>query len=408
MKTAAKIAPKVLFEDAALLVVNKPAGLVVHPAPSHKGTTLVDWIREYLGPQAVTDFEEADRLGLVHRLDKDTSGVIVVTKTPEAKTEVGRQFHDREIEKQYVAFVQGVPPKRTGIINAPIGRSAKVPSRMAITGNGRPSETRFEVVESMKEVALVNLFPKTGRTHQLRVHCAAIGHPIVGDATYGASARWGRDYGIQRPLLHAHTIELSHPKTGKRVKFEAPWPTDMKKARTMFKKAFVVAACFALVRPAAHAVKPKRTAAASESSSESASPAAKPAAKPVTTPSSSALKKEVAAIKEQFKSMIEEFSALQDRVTTIQSNLDEMGGARRLRDLEKAISDLNSKAVSTSATSEETKTQSLDLARKLKAQQDALEQMRDQLDRLQRELIQTRAREESAPAPSNTTRNGAQ
>ncbi len=389
--------PKILFEDSALLVVNKPAGLVVHPAPSYKGTTLVDWVREYLGPQAVRDFEEVDRLGLVHRLDKDTSGVICVTKTPEAKTAIGRQFHDRQVKKQYVAFIQGVPPKKNGIISAPIGRSLKVPARMAITGNGRPSETSFEVEESFKEVALVNLYPKTGRTHQLRVHCAAIGHPIVGDTMYGSSEKWGRDYDIKRLLLHAFKLEITHPTTGKRVKFEAPWPADMKKAKTVFRKAFHSVLVLVLFGTLAHAAPvKKKSAAASDSTPVAAAPAK------AATSSNASLKKEMSSVKEQFKVLIEEVSALQDRVNAIQANLDEMGGARRLRDMEKAISDLNGKSVNTSSVTEENKSILLDMSRKVKSQQDSLDLLRDQIDRLQRELIQTRSREEVSPPPVRT------
>src|ERR1700687_3053185 len=180
--------PAILFEDEALLVLDKPAAFVVHPAPSHHGATLIDWLREYLGPAAALLFTEPERMGLVHRLDKDTSGVLVVTKSAAAKTALGRQFHDRLVKKQYVAFIEGAPPRKMGIISAPIGRSRTSPSRMAVTGTGRPSKTSFEVAENLKEVSLVNLYPKTGRTHQLRVHCAAIGHPIVGDQAYGSQA----------------------------------------------------------------------------------------------------------------------------------------------------------------------------------------------------------------------------
>ncbi len=386
--------PDILYEDAALLVLDKPAGLVVHPAPSYKGQTLVDWVREYLGPGAPSDFEAMDRLGLVHRLDKDTSGVLVVTKSSSAKTAVGRQFHDRQVKKQYVAFVQGVPPKRTGIISAPVGRSKKVPTRMAITGTGRPSETRFEVTEAMKEVALVNLYPKTGRTHQLRVHCAAIGHPIVGDKTYGASDKWLRDYGVARPLLHAETIEFAHPTTGRTVFFQAPWPTDMKKARSLFRRSFQVTVLMLMLASAAQAAKTKPDSSPAPKQSASSVSSGSTASSATSASAMRSLKREMASLREQFKTLIEEVSALQDRVSSVQANLDEMGGARRLRDLEKAISDLNGKAVGTFTISEETKSQMLDLTRKVKAQQESFEQLRDQVDRLQQELIQSRAREE--------------
>ena len=204
-------AHSILFEDDSIsLVLNKPANLVVHPAPSHKGKTLVDWVEKYLGKK-VTGLSSADssRLGVVHRLDKDTTGVLLVAKTVSAQNIISKQFQDREVKKTYVAFVEGTPKARTGIISAPVGRSHNVPSRMAVSSMGRPSETSFEVVESYWEVSQLNLHPKTGRTHQIRVHCAAIGHPIVGDETYGSNIRWAKEYDIQRPLLHAEKIRIS-------------------------------------------------------------------------------------------------------------------------------------------------------------------------------------------------------
>ncbi len=396
-----EVAPKVLYEDEALLVLDKPAGLVVHPAPSHHGPTLVDWLKDYLGPGAAELFAEPERLGLVHRLDKDTSGVLVVTKSAAAKTEVGRQFHDRLVKKEYEAFIEGVPPRKMGIISAPVGRSRKVPSRMAVTGTGRPSETSFEVAEKFKEVSLVNLYPKTGRTHQLRVHCAAIGHPIVGDRTYGSKAKWAEDYGILRPLLHARRIEVTHPVTGKRVTFEAPWPADMKKALTMFRrsvKAALVAAALLGGLVSARAEDSGKASASSSTKRKSTSTSSTSSTTPA--PSTKSLRHEMTSLHEQFKSLIVEVSALQDRVSAIQSSMDELGN-HRLRDLEKALSDLNGKAVGSSNVTEETKSQVLDLSRKLKEHQEALDQLRDQVDRLQHELIEAKAREE-APPPAPT------
>jgi 23S rRNA pseudouridine1911/1915/1917 synthase len=389
------VVPKVLFEDDSLLVLDKPAGLVVHPAPSHHGPTLIDWLKDYLGPGASELFAEPERLGLVHRLDKDTSGVLVVTKTAAAKTEVGRQFHDRLVKKEYVAFIEGIPPRNRGIISAPVGRSRKTPSRMAVTGTGRPSETSFEVAEKFKEVSLVNLYPKTGRTHQLRVHCAAIGHPIVGDRTYGSKVMWAENYGILRPLLHARRIEVVHPVTGKRVPFEAPWPADMKKALTVFRRsAKAVLVVAALLGGLVYAR-------AEDSGNGSATTATKhKATSPSSNPSAKSLRHEMSSLHEQFKSLIVEVSALQDRVSAIQSNLDALEADRRLRDLEKALSDLNGKAVGGSNVAEETKSQVLDLSRKLKEHQDTLDQLRDQVDHLHQELIETKARTEAPPAPA--------
>ena len=276
-----------------------------------------------------------------------------------------------------------------------------------MSSQGRPSETSFEVVESLKEVSQLNLHPKTGRTHQIRVHCSAIGHPIVGDRTYGSHIKWSDDYGIHRPLLHAENIEFLHPTTHKKVRFQAPWPQDMLKAQKAFRRAFkaVVAIAFLVggartsaraedsTAPAAAPAKHKTTAAAPSSSSSSSASATR------------AIKREMASMKEQFKSLIEEVSALQDRVTGIQSSLDALGASGRLRDLEKALSDLNAKSVNTSNVTEETKSQMLDLSRKVKDQQDVLDQLRDQVDRLQRQIIQAKAHED-VPPPAGGAQTG--
>jgi len=384
--------PVVLFEDSAILVLNKPAGLVVHPAPSHKGSTLVDWLEDYLGPKVTGLFADSSRLGVVHRLDKDTTGVLLVAKTVTAQNMISKQFQDRHVKKSYVAFIEGVPESPNGVITAPVGRSQNVPSRMAVSSMGRPSETSFEVAESLKEVSLVHLYPKTGRTHQLRVHCAAIGHPIVGDSTYGSHARWAKDFGIHRPLLHAERLELQHPTSGKKVHFEAPWPQDMKKALQLFRRSFkslLLMVCLSA------GVKPLR---ADTPDAKTATPVKhRTSASSDLASSTKSIKREMTSLKEQFKALIEEVSALQDRVTSIQSSLDELSASRRLRDLEKAISDLNGKAVNTSNVTEDTKSQVLDLTRKVKAQQDLLDQLRDQVDRLQRQLIQKQAHEEPTP-----------
>src|SRR4051812_22711495 len=153
---ASDVTPDVLFEDAAILVINKPAGLVVHPAPGHRVGTLTDWLKGHLGNSVTKVFTDPARLGLVHRLDKDTSGVLVIAKSILSQTAISRQFHDRTVKKTYVAFVEGIPSSKTGLINAPVGRSRKVATRMAISPLGRAAETTFEVVETLKEVALVN------------------------------------------------------------------------------------------------------------------------------------------------------------------------------------------------------------------------------------------------------------
>jgi 23S rRNA pseudouridine1911/1915/1917 synthase len=381
--------PKILFEDASILVLNKPAGLVVHPAPSHKGFTLVDWLAQYLGPKVTGLFSDASRLGVVHRLDKDTTGVLLVAKTVSAQNLISRQFQDRKVQKTYAAFIEGVPEASTGVISAPVGRSHQAPSRMAISSTGRPSETSFEVVKSFREVSQVSLHPKTGRTHQIRVHCAAIGHPIVGDRTYGSSPRWERDYAVNRPLLHAERLELHHPVTRKKIVFEAPWPADMKKALTVFRRAFklvLLAVCLAGMARSSYADDHKPVAKKKTSHTGQAQSSGQLSASVKT------LKSDMASLHEQFKALIEEVSALQDRVTTIQSSLDQLNAAHRLHDLEKALSDLNLKTSGVSSTAEEAKSQALDLGRKIKDHQEALDQLRDQVDRLKQELIQLKTK----------------
>jgi len=385
---------KVVFEDDSILVLNKPAGLVVHPAPSHKGFTLVDWLADYLGPKVTGLFKDNSRLGVVHRLDKDTTGVLLVAKTVTAQNLISRQFQDRRIRKTYAAFVEGVPKAASGIISAPVGRSHSAPSRMAVSSAGRPSETSFEVVKSFREVSQVSLHPKTGRTHQIRVHCAAIGHPIVGDRLYGSPLRWARDYGIARPLLHAERLELQHPVTRKKISFEAPWPKDMKTALTLFRKSAKMTVLAVLISAAAAFVHADDDKTAPKPKTTHQTTAGSPLYSSVKT-----LKSQMASLHEQFKALIEEVSALQDRVTSLQSNFDELGGARRLHDLEKALSDLNGKTTGVSNVAEESKSQTLDLARKLKVQQDALDQLHDQVDRLQQELIQLKAHNDAVPAP---------
>jgi len=391
------VSPAVLYEDDSLLVLNKPAGLVVHPAPSHKGMTLVDWLEDYLGPKVTGLFSDASRLGVVHRLDKDTTGVLLVAKTVIAQHIISKQFQDRKVKKTYAAFIEGIPKAASGIISAPVGRSQNVPSRMAVSSQGRPSETTFEVVETFKEASQVSLHPKTGRTHQIRVHCAAIGHPIVGDRQYGAQNRWLKDYGIARPLLHAERLEVQHPVTRKKISFEALWPKDMKQALKFFRASSKALLLVLSLQVGAHAetVKHKTTQAAGPATGATEA-----------TSSTKSLKRQISSLKEQFKSLIEEVSALQDRVTGIQSSLDELGASGRLRDLEKAVSDLNGKAVNTANVTEETKTQVLDLSRKLKNQQEALDQLRDQVDHLQQQMIQTKAHEDATPpaaSPSGGT-----
>lgn len=375
---------KILFEDEELLVIDKPAGLVAHPAPSHHGETLVGWLRAYLGPTRVQKFLDPDRLGLVHRLDKDTTGVVIVAKTPLAQTALARQFQNREVQKIYHAIVEGVPKSEKGIISAPIGRSEKNRARMIVSGAGRPSETTFSVLESLQEVSLMQLLPKTGRTHQIRVHCAAIGHPIVGDTAYGAKARWAEEFGVRRPLLHAESLEFKHPKTGKTLKMKAPRPSDFRAALTSFKKAFSLLAITLLFSGVMYA-------------QEGRAVKKKTAAKPAASADSGSVKQ----LKAQNNELQLQINGLTEQLGQLAGALEQLNLATRLRDIEKSVTDLNSRATAISNVAEESKTQGLEAVRRLKSMQDSLDNLRDQFDRLSRDMIQLRAQREGAASVVN-------
>ena len=219
----------VVYEDAWLLVINKPPGLVVHPAPGHWHGTLVSaLLHHWRGTPAGLD---PLRPGIVHRLDKDTSGVLVIAKDPVTLAALGAQFRAREVEKEYVAFVWGRVRSRAGMIDEPIGRHRSERTRMAVRRGGREAVTAYRVVERFDAVTLLRLFPKTGRTHQLRVHLAAIGHPIVGDAVYGGGRGRAAERPLSRQALHAARLTLRHPVTGARMSFAAPLADDLVELR---------------------------------------------------------------------------------------------------------------------------------------------------------------------------------
>jgi 23S rRNA pseudouridine1911/1915/1917 synthase len=220
-----EIALHVLYEDDWLLVIDKPAGLVVHPAPGHwRGTLVSALLHHWQGAPSGLD---PLRPGIVHRLDKDTSGVLVIAKDAATLAELARQFKDREVDKQYVAVVWGSLRSERGTIAHPIARHPAHRKRMAVRAGGREAVTRYEVLERFDALTFVRLFPRTGRTHQLRVHLAAIGHPIVGDLLYGRQRRGDPRVHAARQALHAERISFRHPRTGQRVSFSAPLPDDM-------------------------------------------------------------------------------------------------------------------------------------------------------------------------------------
>jgi len=213
---------EVVYEDADLIVVNKPAGLTVHPAPGHPSGTLVNALLAHCPDLSGINGEL--RPGIVHRLDKDTSGLLVVAKNDRAQLALSEQFAGREVLKAYLALVEGRPPP-AGVIDAPIGRHPAQRKRMAVLAEGRPARTRYRVVAQWDEAALVVALLETGRTHQVRVHFAAIGHPVVGDPVYGR-----RSPLVARQFLHAWRLGFRHPRIGAWLEFEAPLPEDLRSA----------------------------------------------------------------------------------------------------------------------------------------------------------------------------------
>lgn len=218
----------ILHEDPAFVVVNKPAGWVVHPAGPHQTETLVQRLWPKLSPAWAATVKSAPlhtaRPGVVHRLDKGTSGVIVVAKTPAAAANLSAQFAARTVTKIYWALVHGEPAAEKGTIRSSVGRDRRKPHRMSTTDPGRPSELEFKVIARFENTALLEVHPLTGRTHQIRVQLASLKHPLVGDGTYGGDPAGGR------PFLHAKNLTFRHPKTKKEMSFSAPLPPDFKKA----------------------------------------------------------------------------------------------------------------------------------------------------------------------------------
>jgi 23S rRNA pseudouridine1911/1915/1917 synthase len=211
--------PRIVHRDEFLAVVEKPAGLVVHPAPSHTGPTLVDQLAEILGGGG-----DPSRPGIVHRLDKDTSGLLVVARDDETHAALQQLVREREVERVYLALAGGRLSSRTGTIDAPIGRSARQRHRMAVSGAAsRQARTHFTVLELLPRETYLEARLETGRTHQIRAHFAAIGHPLSGDSTYGGAAR----YGLRRQFLHAHRLAFRHPRTGEPLEFTSPLPDDL-------------------------------------------------------------------------------------------------------------------------------------------------------------------------------------
>lgn len=214
----------VVFEDAHLLVLDKPAGIVVHPGAGTRSGTLVNALLHHV--RDLSGIGGVLRPGIVHRLDRGTSGLLVVAKDDESHRALAKQFAGRSVEKEYLALVVGVPQRREGTIDAPIGRHPVQRQRMTIREGGRAARSDYRVVEVLDGAALVRVRIHSGRTHQIRVHLRSLGTPVAADPTYGGKAIAG----LARPALHAARLAFTHPATGARLDFESPLPADIEGA----------------------------------------------------------------------------------------------------------------------------------------------------------------------------------
>jgi 23S rRNA pseudouridine1911/1915/1917 synthase len=216
---------EVRFEDEHLLVVAKPAGLVVHPGAGHPTGTLVNALLGRDDPR-LSSAGGAVRPGIVHRLDKDTSGLLLVAKDDRAHAALGRDLAARRIQRRYLALVQGhLEPE--GTVDAPIGRHPRDRKRMAVVPGGRRAVSHWRVLERLGGLDLVEVGLETGRTHQIRVHLSSLGHPVAGDRAYGADPRLASRLALERPFLHAWRLELDHPVSGERIELEEPLPAEL-------------------------------------------------------------------------------------------------------------------------------------------------------------------------------------
>jgi 23S rRNA pseudouridine1911/1915/1917 synthase len=218
----------VLYDDPDLVVVDKPIGVAAHPSPGWTGPTVVQGLAA-MGYRLATS-GAAERQGVVHRLDANTTGVMVLAKSERAYSLLKRAFKQRTVDKRYSALVQGHPDPTRGTIDAPIGRHPSSDYKFAVVAGGRPSITHYETVEAFRAATLLDIHLETGRTHQIRVHMAAVRHPCVGDLTYGADPVLAQHLGLARQWLHARELVFEHPGTGEQLRVESPLPADLQHA----------------------------------------------------------------------------------------------------------------------------------------------------------------------------------
>ena len=227
LSPAPEIALRVVYEDADLLIIDKPAGLVVHPSAGHAGGTLVNALLAHGDGSTWGGIAGVQRPGIVHRLDRDTSGLLMVARRDSSQASLMAQLKARRIKKTYQALVQGSVSAAAGRIEAPVGRDPKHRTRMAVVPDGRPSVTGYRVRERFAEWTLLELDLVTGRTHQIRVHVDAIGHPVAGDPVYGTGTSRRGPTGLERLFLHAWRLELTSPSDGHLIRATAPLPPEL-------------------------------------------------------------------------------------------------------------------------------------------------------------------------------------
>ncbi len=218
----------IVYEDGDIVVVDKPAGVAAHPSPGWTGPTVVGGL---LGAgYTVATSGAAERQGIVHRLDANTTGVMVVAKSESAYSALKQAFRERTVTKTYHALIQGHPDPLVGTIDAPIGRHPSGDGRFAVVAGGRPSVTHYDTLEAFRAASLLSVGLETGRTHQIRVHMAAVRHPCCGDLLYGADPVLAAHLGLRRQWLHAVRLSFEHPATGEQVTFESRYPGDLQHA----------------------------------------------------------------------------------------------------------------------------------------------------------------------------------